>query len=435
MERAVEGVKALPGCQSVDTLTNASVRGSHLTGYVASFDASANVSTRIMGENVIGGTSIYPINNVDMDEAYVLNALPRLGDSVIDKSPQTFSITNSDSRVWYAAMLGYDSYVKICRHIDITEHTTSWYMVVRSQLPISAREIENVFGSMTYVEMLSSPHWVTYINASSRNRNRIAAKVALGLGLRVDMHADATHTLESDAVNVAVPITEVITNTFYATDADTVSFYVGCVNVGEIRNGILISPTANSELWLHGDPNTGIDMRGGPFFNDFKNAFPISTGISDPGAMPDARERASIARRITWSNSMALNSSAVRGRYKPIDTAWFSSAVSSFGWNHPWGYTALETIISKVAADDEHVMDLDMLLKLNESKSHENVVLSMRNTAVHQIIDHLDAVRYAMEGNGCLHVPTLSDIMSDAETGTANVPYQMLLALRDVLDR
>lgn len=437
---AASAIEGLRGCTSVSLLPNSSVRGTVLSGYVASFEPDAKVSTHLMTQNIISGTSIYAINNVDLEETHVLNSLQKLGSAVPHESPQSFSISSQDTRIWQAAMVGPDSYVKVCRFLDIAEHVTSWFIVVRSALPISAREIETAFGTCTYAEMLASPSWKSYQNASSRNRNRLAATAALALGLRVDMHADATHTLASDPVNVAVPITEVTSNTFSfhpgkSGDEDRIMFYSGCANTEETRNGVLISPTANSELWLHGNPDTGLNMRGGPFSNAVFNAFPISTGPADTTAMPDARERATIARRMVWSNAMALNSSAVRARFKPIDSAWFSAANAKFGWSHEWGCTQLETIISKIAADDEHAMSLDMLLKLNESKSQDDVVISIKNGAIHNLIDNLAAVRFMMEGNGCSSLPAMSDIMANAESGNVHIPYQMLLALRDVMNQ
>jgi hypothetical protein len=430
MEKALHALTCLPGCVGVAPLSNASLVGAVPTGFVATFSKGASVECGMLRRHLLGGTSIYKINN-DQSDGCLLPKLQLLGKSVSDESTQAYSLLAADKRVWKAAMIGNDAYIKIAKHVDPVEHATSWYIVVRSQLPVVDREFETIFGGMTYAQMIVSDSWQIYKSAATRNRNRLAASVATALGLLVDMHADATNMFEGAPINVAVPCGETLINGWYEDGDTSVSLYAGCTNTAECGKGIMISPSANTEVWLHGDPVSGVDMRGGPFSNDIQNAFPTSTGIENAKAMPDERERAKISERITWANSMAVNSSAIRGRFKAMDASWYAAAARNLGWEYSWGSIVLETVLCKIAPDNDTAMTLHMLLELNETR--RDITLSMRNAAVHSLIDNLAAVKIVMEAaDESASMPTLAQMMLGAEDGVVCIPTAVLVSLNTV---
>lgn len=430
MEAALSALTCVPGCTGVEALPNASMLGTTPTGFVATFDASARVDTAMLRRYILGGTSMYKINN-DQSEATLLPKLQLLGKCVSDESTQAYSLVHADKRLWKAAMCGTDAYVKITKHVDPVLHATSWYIAVRAELPVATRDLDTLFGRKTYGEMIVSDAWQIYRGAAARNRNRLAATVATNLKLHVDMHADATHMHEECPINVAVPCAETYINNWYAADESTVALYAGCTNVNDCSKGVMISPSANTEVWLHGDPLTGVDMRGGPFKNGTHNAFPISTGIKNAKAMPDERERAAIAQRMVWANSMAVNSSAIRDRYKPMDAMWYANAVKTLGWQYEWGASTFETVLCKITPDNDTAMTLPMLLEFNESR--DDVVLSMRNAAVHALLDNLSEVKIVMEAEEDAAVmPTLAQMMYGAEEGLVTIPRAVLVALHAV---
>lgn len=432
MDAAAEALKAireLPGCVSAELVPGASVIGGRLHGFVAEFSPTAHVSPWLL-QHTVGGTSLYAIQDEALDETTMLSTLDNLARAVPHESSQPYALGHEE-RAWRPAMTGPDSYLKVLRSIDPVEHTASWYLSVRSQVPIKQSDVARTFERMTYGQLVASTEWQQLMHANSRNRNRIAADAVTSIGVSVQTHADSVQSRYTDKpVSLAVPYTEVITNTYLVdADTDTVRFYGGCTPSTEARQGILLSPSANTEVWIHGSPLTGVNKYGGPFKTPIKNAFPISTGVVDAKAAPGVRERAAIAKRLRCTGAMDMCRAAVRGRTAAVDPAWFATAVEQLGWEYAWASTTMETVMGVIGGDDEATMDLSTMLDLSDMQ-HE-VVVSTKNPVLSTMLTHARAISYALSGRS--GKTTFSDFMEGAETGAVRIPRAALLALSDVL--
>ncbi len=428
-QEALEAIRALPGCVSTELMPGASVVSGRLTGFVAEFAPTASVAAQLL-QHTIGGTSLYAMQDEALDETTVLATLDALARAVPHETPQPYALGHEE-RIWRPAMCGPDSYLKVLRSIDPVEHTASWFLSVRSQVPIKPADVSRVFERMTYGQLVGSVEWQQLTHAASRNRNRIAADAVTAIGVSVQTHADSVQTRHvGETVSLAVPYTEVATNTF-ALDADSgnVIFYGGCTPATEARHGVLLSPSANTEVWVHGSPLTGVNKYGGPFKTPLKNAFPVSTGIVDAKAAPGVRERAAIAKRLRCTGPMDMCRAAVRGRTGAVDPAWFATAVDQLGWEYAWSSTTMETVMGVIGGDDESSMDLATLLDLSDMQ--DEVVVSTKNPVLSTMLANARAVSYAMSGRG--GKTTFASFMEGAETGVVRIPRAALLALSDVL--
>ena len=191
----------------------------------------------------------------------------------------------------------------------------------------------------------------------------------------------------------------------------------------------MLSPSANTEVWIHGSPLSGVNKYGGPFKTPIKNAFPVSTGVVDSKAAPSVRERAAIAKRLRCTGPMDMCRAAVRGRTGAVDPAWFAAAVAQLGWEYAWSSTTMETVMGVIGGDDESAMDLATLLDLSDMQ--EEVVVSTKNPVLTSMLSNARAISYALSGRS--GKTTFSSFMEGAESGVVRIPRAALLALSDVL--
>jgi len=429
LQSAVDDMlRGVSGLECVHKLPGAGMRDGRLGQVVLQFDPREPVDHKLFEMYPPGGTSLYAVRTA-FDVSTLKERLSALGEAVPTGSTHPFTVNVDAAVPWVAGLCGQDAYVKLLRHRDVEKHADTWWLAVRSELPLKKGELERVFKSdtaVTYDALVASPEWRAVMEAATLNRNRLAyrAATALGVALRIvctDVSANGA-TVGEPAVNQA-------SNCYWAFD-DSVFLFAGSACTSVSMNGVLISPSAHAELWLNGTPDN-VYSYGTSFGTKMSNGMPVNTGMRDARALPDDEERRYIAAHMTWDNARGMSSTAVRDRSHGADALWLQQ-LADLGWDRAWGWRLLETVACKVHAHDESQMSIDDILLYSEPGS--KITLSMTSPLVAQLIASIGKIHRVMAAGEDTHgsVPTLSSLMEGAETGYIHVPRIVLEILLEL---
>ena len=172
-------------------------------------------------------------------------------------------------------------------------------------------------------------------------------------------------------------------------------------------------------------------MGGGPWTNNWVNAFPTNVGTLLPSAHNGAlasvtsAERVGMHRRFTWEGeALPLNKYACNRLSQGFTPQFVGLLQKDGGWQQCWGMEQMETLVAKLSSPDENQLECGELLALSPTDASTITVPTKNRNIMSALFSEMPRVQRSLRESGTSteNMPSLRSILATMTDDEACVP-------------